>query len=253
MQFDRAPTPSSTPVPLSSSATPSPSRSQCSSPDPLDGRVRPELGREGNSSQHPSIYYSFPSTINADPESGMNGMTTSYAGTTSQFQSRAATVVHVAGPEDATTSRCVSSTVHDAARMDLEMKEERDGVNEGSKEVSSRTPKVADHSPFSPYFNWTRKLRRFNRRYSNSNSNARPSQGGHITDKFLSSITLTLENNGSVARDHLASERTFLAYVRTSLGCSTMGVGERSLVVDINCWLVVLTSRLISRHGRHEL
>ena len=38
--------------------------------------------------------------------------------------------------------------------------------------------------------------------------------------------SLTLENSGSVARDHLASERTFLAYVRTSLGCSTMGVGE---------------------------
>lgn len=36
---------------------------------------------------------------------------------------------------------------------------------------------------------------------------------------------LSLENSGSVARDHLASERTFLAYVRTSLGCSTMGVG----------------------------
>ena len=41
-----------------------------------------------------------------------------------------------------------------------------------------------------------------------------------------SGLLLTLENSGSVARDHLASERTFLAYVRTSLGCSTMGVGE---------------------------
>ncbi|TFK22829.1 hypothetical protein FA15DRAFT_497873 [Coprinopsis marcescibilis] len=36
--------------------------------------------------------------------------------------------------------------------------------------------------------------------------------------------TLVLENSGSVARDHLASERTFLAYVRTSLGLASMGV-----------------------------
>lgn len=38
--------------------------------------------------------------------------------------------------------------------------------------------------------------------------------------------SLVLENNGSVARDHLAAERTFLAYVRTSLVCATMGVSE---------------------------
>ncbi|KAF8074078.1 hypothetical protein FPV67DRAFT_1409837, partial [Lyophyllum atratum] len=31
-------------------------------------------------------------------------------------------------------------------------------------------------------------------------------------------------NSGSVARDHLASERTFLAYVRTSLLLATTGV-----------------------------
>ncbi|TFK22938.1 hypothetical protein FA15DRAFT_595184 [Coprinopsis marcescibilis] len=35
---------------------------------------------------------------------------------------------------------------------------------------------------------------------------------------------LVLENKGSVARDHLASERTFLAYVRTSVGLVSMGV-----------------------------
>lgn len=40
--------------------------------------------------------------------------------------------------------------------------------------------------------------------------------------------TLTLENKGSVARDHLASERTYLAYVRTSLTISSTGVGGRS-------------------------
>lgn len=37
---------------------------------------------------------------------------------------------------------------------------------------------------------------------------------------------LVLENSGSVARDHLASERTFLAYVRTSLAVASTGVGE---------------------------
>ena len=35
---------------------------------------------------------------------------------------------------------------------------------------------------------------------------------------------LVLENCGSVARDHLASERTFLAYVRTSLALASAGV-----------------------------
>jgi len=35
---------------------------------------------------------------------------------------------------------------------------------------------------------------------------------------------LTLQNTGSVARDHLASERTFLAYVRTSLAIASTGV-----------------------------
>ncbi|KAJ7918746.1 hypothetical protein B0H13DRAFT_1606985 [Mycena leptocephala] len=37
-------------------------------------------------------------------------------------------------------------------------------------------------------------------------------------------VSLVLENSGSVARDHLASERTFLAYVRTSLVVASTGV-----------------------------
>ncbi|KAJ7090590.1 hypothetical protein C8R43DRAFT_908379 [Mycena crocata] len=37
-------------------------------------------------------------------------------------------------------------------------------------------------------------------------------------------ISLVLENSGSVARDHLAAERTFLAYVRTSLVIASTGV-----------------------------
>ncbi|KAL1682520.1 hypothetical protein EV122DRAFT_249331 [Schizophyllum commune] len=40
----------------------------------------------------------------------------------------------------------------------------------------------------------------------------------------LPAVTLTLENSGSVARDHLASERTFLAYTRTSLVIASTGV-----------------------------
>ena len=39
-------------------------------------------------------------------------------------------------------------------------------------------------------------------------------------------VELRLENSGSVARDHLASERTFLAYMRTSLAIASSGVGE---------------------------
>ena len=35
---------------------------------------------------------------------------------------------------------------------------------------------------------------------------------------------LVLQNTGSVARDHLASERTFLAYIRTSLALASGGV-----------------------------
>jgi hypothetical protein len=41
-------------------------------------------------------------------------------------------------------------------------------------------------------------------------------------------LSLTLQNTGSVARDHLASERTFLAYVRTSLSFASAGVGTSS-------------------------
>ncbi|TFK44020.1 hypothetical protein BDQ12DRAFT_662 [Crucibulum laeve] len=42
--------------------------------------------------------------------------------------------------------------------------------------------------------------------------------------KWTDRITLRLLNNGSVARDHLALERTFLAYVRTSLALAGSGV-----------------------------
>jgi hypothetical protein len=43
------------------------------------------------------------------------------------------------------------------------------------------------------------------------------------------SVSLRLENSGSVARDHLASERTFLAYMRTSLAIASAGVGKHPI------------------------
>ncbi|KAF7342381.1 hypothetical protein MVEN_01827000 [Mycena venus] len=43
-------------------------------------------------------------------------------------------------------------------------------------------------------------------------------------------ISLVLENSGSVARDHLASERTFLAYVRTSLTVASAAVALAQLL-----------------------
>jgi hypothetical protein len=51
------------------------------------------------------------------------------------------------------------------------------------------------------------------------------SKGAPIPAHLASRIKLSLLNRGSVARDHLASERTFLAYVRTSLGIASSGVG----------------------------
>jgi uncharacterized membrane protein YidH (DUF202 family) len=41
--------------------------------------------------------------------------------------------------------------------------------------------------------------------------------------------TVTLENKGSVARDHLALERTFLAWLRTSLAFASIGIAVTQL------------------------
>ncbi|KAJ6526080.1 hypothetical protein B0H19DRAFT_970940 [Mycena capillaripes] len=43
-------------------------------------------------------------------------------------------------------------------------------------------------------------------------------------------VALVLVNCGSTARDHLASERTFLAYVRTSLTIASAGVALAQLL-----------------------
>jgi uncharacterized membrane protein YidH (DUF202 family) len=53
-------------------------------------------------------------------------------------------------------------------------------------------------------------------------------------------ISLSLKNQGSVARDHLSSERTFLAYVRTSLAIASTGVGTSLSDLDPSHLLICL-------------
>ena len=48
----------------------------------------------------------------------------------------------------------------------------------------------------------------------------------HLAEKYGS---VTLENKGSVARDHLALERTFLAWLRTSLAFASIGIAVTQL------------------------
>ncbi|KAG1743230.1 uncharacterized protein EDB91DRAFT_236106 [Suillus paluster] len=57
-------------------------------------------------------------------------------------------------------------------------------------------------------------------------SSTEPRKFGEIISQFTAplALSLVLENKGNVARDHLASERTYLAYVRTSLACASAGV-----------------------------
>ncbi|RDA96063.1 hypothetical protein CP533_5926 [Ophiocordyceps camponoti-saundersi (nom. inval.)] len=61
---------------------------------------------------------------------------------------------------------------------------------------------------------------------SDEGSRTRSSWWGKIAGKFQS---VELENKGSVARDHLALERTFLAWLRTSLAFASIGVAVTQL------------------------
>jgi uncharacterized membrane protein YidH (DUF202 family) len=47
--------------------------------------------------------------------------------------------------------------------------------------------------------------------------------------RCFSSDETMVENTGSVARDHLANERTFLAWARTGLGFLALGIGIDSM------------------------
>jgi Domain of unknown function (DUF202) len=59
-----------------------------------------------------------------------------------------------------------------------------------------------------------------------------------------------------VARDHLASERTFMAYVRTSLALATAGIGRTMVVHLVHKWLIRSSSSVHAvapdRPGRIE-
>ena len=61
-----------------------------------------------------------------------------------------------------------------------------------------------------------------------------PKDHSPIFDFKRLNLALVLQNSGSVARDHLASERTFLAYVRTSLALTSAGIGIVQLFATID-------------------
>ncbi|KAJ6075804.1 hypothetical protein N7499_007785 [Penicillium canescens] len=63
---------------------------------------------------------------------------------------------------------------------------------------------------------------------TNQDSSPKPQQSWYskLADRYGS---LELENKGSVARDHLALERTFLAWMRTSLAFASIGIAVTQL------------------------
>lgn len=61
---------------------------------------------------------------------------------------------------------------------------------------------------------------------SESETKEEPSWFRRVAEKYGS---VTLENKGSVARDHLALERTFLAWLRTSLAFASIGIAVTQL------------------------
>jgi uncharacterized membrane protein YidH (DUF202 family) len=60
-------------------------------------------------------------------------------------------------------------------------------------------------------------------------------------------------NTGSVARDHLASERTFLAWLRTGLGFVALGIAmERFSQLDLSEILPTKSKRIEHEHGLRD-
>jgi Domain of unknown function (DUF202) len=92
-----------------------------------------------------------------------------------------------------------------------------------SQELSRRPKPSSRRESGSPVAN--PEERRNSGNHGRSNADAGREDLGEGANRSLWDPLLILENSGSVARDHLASERTFLAYVRTSLGLASMGVG----------------------------
>lgn len=65
--------------------------------------------------------------------------------------------------------------------------------------------------------------------------------------RFLKLRPPTYDNTGSVARDHLASERTFLAWIRTGLGFVALGIAvERFSQLDLES----LIDHLLPDHAK---
>lgn len=58
---------------------------------------------------------------------------------------------------------------------------------------------------------------------------AAPEERGHWWSVKRPQLALVLENKGSVARDHLALERTFLAWLRTSVSLVSAGIAITQL------------------------
>ncbi|KAL7628637.1 hypothetical protein AAE478_000152 [Parahypoxylon ruwenzoriense] len=64
----------------------------------------------------------------------------------------------------------------------------------------------------------------------NANIGARAADEKNWLKHYLSGLwSIELENKGSVARDHLALERTFLAWLRTSLSFASIGIAITQL------------------------
>ncbi len=79
---------------------------------------------------------------------------------------------------------------------------------------------------------------RFEARRAFIKNSRRMASGGHRRTLLSRLKTPTYENTGSTARDHLASERTFLAWLRTGLGFVALGIAvERFSQLDISALL----------------